>query len=109
MAQREPCPQCGGEMRSNDPPGLCPACVVRQPLERDNAVAPIRPESSASDTAILERSSEPADCRSGPSDAATLPVAAPAVATTSTGAETTATEANATLTYSVARPNGQVE
>jgi serine/threonine protein kinase len=109
MADRERCPNCGGEMAANAPQGLCPACLLRQGLESDDLLVPIDPESSSASATIQVRPSEPPSEGGGPNHAGPFPVVGPAGATELNRAGTSAPDLDATLSYSVARQNGDIE
>ena len=32
MTESAKCPQCGGELPANFPPGVCPACLLKQAM-----------------------------------------------------------------------------
>ncbi len=37
MPERPRCPNCGEELPSNAPQGLCPACLLKQGMESEGA------------------------------------------------------------------------
>ncbi len=49
MAERERCPNCGGEMPANAPQGLCPACLLQEGLARETTDLPAATPPSATD------------------------------------------------------------
>ena len=68
MADRERCPNCGGEMPANAPQGLCPACLLRQGLEGEGTDPASSHQASPSDpdaTDTFQPGAEP-----GPGDGA---------------------------------------